>query len=160
VIGCVEAEAALLGALLQTNAPYVAHALAGQLEEGDFHDPRHRAVVVAMRQLVRADKPLDPVTVLGELRRSGLERCMTDDRSAGVFLTDLMTAAPTIASAGHYLDIVLEHRVRAEMVRLADRMTQAAEAASLDDVRAVMRDDITALATQLGRLNARQAVAA
>lgn len=112
MIGCVEAEAAFLGSLLMTGTSWIATGYLSQVEAEDFTDPRHRAVLEGMRQLVEAGGPVDPIALQGQLRRSGLERSMTDDRSAGVFLADLCAIPPSVGWVGHYLLVVLEHRVR------------------------------------------------
>lgn len=155
MIGSVEAEQAFLGCLLQIKGDFL-RLLVTQAEAGDFTDPRHAAVHTVMLQLHEERQPLDPVTVLGQLRRSGLERSMTADRDAGVFLADLMDATPTVGNVGYYLTILLEHRVRRECARLAERMTQAAEHEDLDVLRKVMHSDLPQLGDQWVRLNTRK----
>lgn len=157
MIGCPEAEAAFLGCLLQQVHPFVTTGYLRQVEERDFTDPRHRAVHAAMAQLVEAGQAVDPITVLGQMRRSGLERAMTADRDAGVFLADLMAAPPSVGSAGHYLRITLEHRVRVEVEATGVRLQQLAQAADVDTVREVLRVDVAELARIVGRLTAREA---
>lgn len=157
-IGSREAERAFLGCLLQLTGPVRAALIAAERE--DFTDPRHAAVFDAIRALYDQGQPSDPVTVLGQLRRAGLERCMTADKDAGVFLVDLMGATPSVGCVGHYLTILVEHRVRRECARLAERMTQAAEHDDLDVLRTMMRRDLDKLGAQWRRLNARTEVAA
>jgi replicative DNA helicase len=156
-IGSVEAERAFLGCLMQLGALDLL--ALGPVEPADFTDPRHAAILDAILVLFAAGQPSDPVTVLGQLRRSGLERSMTADRDAGVFLVDLLGATPSVGNAGHYLTILLEHRVRRDCARLAERITQAAEHDDLDVLRAAMNADLPALGKQWVRLNARTGAA-
>lgn len=100
-VGCVEAEAAVLGAIMRCPAAQ-SRALAGHLESEDFTDPRNRLVFGAIVDVLADRAHPDPVTLLGQLRRAGQERCWTADRSAGVFLFDLLGAAPVAANAGHF----------------------------------------------------------
>lgn len=151
-VGCPEAEAAVLGCLLSLPLR-PAREVAWTLQLEDFTDPRHRAVFEAIGDCMLADTPADPVTVLGELRRSGAESCMTDDRSAGVFLADLMAAAPVVASVQHYAQVVIEHRVRRRLVEAAERLRQMAERAQLDAVRGVALEEWTALSVAFNRLD-------
>jgi replicative DNA helicase len=152
-VGCPEAEAAVLGALLRMPHPD-AVALADRLEPADFVDPRHRAVFGAVTDLLAEGVTADPVTVLGELRRSGAERSMTADRSAGAFLADLLAAAPAVPSAGHYARVVIEHRARRRLHEAAERLSQVAGAACLTTVREVALDEWTAIIGQLDRVTA------
>lgn len=143
-IGCREAEAAVLGCVLQLPADEAA-VLADRLEVEDFVEPRHRAVLAAARALLLRHEPADPITVLGELRRTGLEASFTADRAAAVYLTDLLNAAPVLGSAGHYLRVVLEHRYRRRVLEAGERLQQAAGSSDLEDLHRLV-------ATEVGRI--------
>ena len=105
------AEAAVLGCLLQTTAAHARQVL-DRLTEQDWSVPQHAHVAQAIRALLEDGVPVDPVTVLGQLRRQGLENAHTSSRDTGVLLVELCQSAPTIASADHYTRIVLEHSYR------------------------------------------------
>ena len=81
-------EAALLGCLLQTTAAHARQVLA-RLAEQDWSVPQHAHVAQAIRALLEDGVPVDPVTVLGQLRRQGLENAQTANRDAGVLLIEL-----------------------------------------------------------------------
>ena len=102
------AEAAVLGCLLQTTATH-ARQITVRLTEQDWSVPQHAHVAQANCALLEGGAPVDPVTVLGQLRRQGLENAHTANRDAGVLLIELCHTAPTIASAGYYTQIVLKH---------------------------------------------------
>jgi replicative DNA helicase len=151
-VGCLEAERAVLGCLLSLPLR-PARDVAWTLQLEDFTDPRHRAVFAAISDCMLADVAADPVTVLGEMRRAGTESCMTDDRSAGTFLADLLAAAPVVASAGHYARVVVEHRARRRLVEAGERLRQVAERSPLDTVRDVALEEWTALSLAFNRLD-------
>lgn len=143
-VGCPEAEAAVLGCVLHLPAGQ-ARALVDRLEVEDFADPRHRGVLAAARALLQRGEPADPVTVLGELRRCGLEASFAADRSAGVFLVDLYAAAPAVASAGHYLRVVLEHGWRRRVLEAGVRLQQAAGQSAVEDLHQLVCDELGAI---------------
>jgi hypothetical protein len=110
------AEAAVLGCLLRADRQHAA-ALLGTFADEDLTVPQHRHVAAAARVLLKQGYPVDPVTVLGQLRRQGTENARTDNRDAGVLLVELCQAAPCVSNAGHYLRVVLEHAYRREPSR-------------------------------------------
>jgi replicative DNA helicase len=124
------AEAAVLGCLLRTHRQHAA-ALLGAFTDEDLTVPQHRHVAAAARVLLEQGHPIDPVTVLGQLRRQGSENARTDHRDAGVLLVGLCQAAPCVSNASHYLRIVLEHSYRRRAQQAAARLLQAAEAGTL-----------------------------
>ena len=160
MIASPAAEAALLGCLLQMQSPLVLRGFLAQVEDADFTDPRHVAVLTAMRQLVASGQPVDAITVEGQLRRSGVEAPMTADKRAAVFLIDLLAAPPSVGSVGHYLLVILEHAVRRSIETAGVRLQQVAGASSLDDAKDVTRTDCQELARQFGRLAARESAEA
>lgn len=125
------AEAAVLGCLLRTTRAHAAALLSAFVDE-DLTVPQHRHVAAAARALLEQQgHPIDPVTVLGQLRRQGTEHARTASRDAGVLLVELCQAAPSISNAGHYLRIVLEHAYRRRAQQTAGRLLQAAETGPL-----------------------------
>jgi len=149
-IGSVEAEAAVLGAVLRLPAA-AARPTVDLLEIEDFTDPRHRAVLVAAQSLLASDVPADHVALVGELRRTGVEKCFTADRSAGVYLLDLDRAAPAPTCAGHYARVVLEHRARRRIAEAGQRLQQAAGTSALADLHALLWTELRDAERHLGR---------
>ncbi len=156
-IGCPEAEAAVLGCLLLMTQ-VDADGLAMHLEVDDFVDPKHQAVFQAARDCLLDDTPADPVTVLGELRRTGAERSMTCDRPAGTFLADLLAAAPAVVNGGHYARVVVEHSFRRRLTVAADRLRQLAETGTLEHAAEVAHAEWLALHDLYDRFTAGPAV--
>jgi replicative DNA helicase len=151
-IGCPDAEAAILGCLLRLRWAE-AGALSDQLVPTDFVDPRHRAVFEAVIALVLDGTSPDPVTVLGELRRTGAERSMTCDKSAGVYLADLLAAAPAAVNGGHYARVVVEHRARRRLYEAGERLQQLAGTVPFPTVREVALDELAAVLAQVDRVS-------
>lgn len=151
VIGCVEAETAVLGCLLLLDRPG-AQAMADRLEPEDFTDPRHRLVLTGVRAVLEAGGRPDPVLVLAELRRSGAERSFLTDRSAGSFLVDLDAGTPVASNAGWYHRAVVEHRVRRRVQEAASRLEQVAGTGSMADVLAHVDAELAAVREQAERV--------
>jgi len=127
------AEAAVLGCALQTTPQYARALLAG-LAEQDFTVAQHAHIAAAITVLLGRGEPVDPVTVLGQLRRQGLEHAGTASKDAGVLLLELCQGAPTVASGSFYARIVLEHSYRRRVQRAAVRLLQGAGHLPLSDL--------------------------
>lgn len=131
-IGCLEAERAFLGCLLGLQSRSVIAPYLAQVEARDFTDARNAATLAVIRTVIEQPPHLaDPVLVVGELRRTGLEKCFTADRAAAVYLADLLEAPGSWGSVGAYLRILIEHRVRREVETFGVRLQQLAGTADL-----------------------------
>jgi replicative DNA helicase len=124
-VGCVEAGQAILGAAL-IGGPAARDAVAS-LESNDLTDTRQRAVLEAMHALIAREAPIEPTTVLGELRAGGSDVRMPAGRDCGVYLADLMEHAGNGHPSFH-LRVVLEYALRREVRQAGIRITQAAGA--------------------------------
>jgi replicative DNA helicase len=111
----VQAEQAVLGALLQDNAIF--GALSGVLEARDFYDASHAAIYQTASRLIAASKPADVVTVF--------EAGGHDLR----YLTELAVCVPTARHAPMHAQIVREHAARRAMAQLGGRLREDAFAA-------------------------------
>lgn len=113
------AEQSVLGALMQLPADRAADVIDG-LTSADFYDPRHGLVFAAITALRAEASPVDTVTVLTRLREQGdLSRV-----GGGPYLHDLIAATPTVASAGHYAEIIRGHAWRRRMCAHAAMIRQ------------------------------------
>ncbi len=146
-------EAAVLGCVLRGGTA-LASDLLRRLTEQDWTVPEHAHVAAAAALLLEQGEPVDPVTVLGQLRRQGLENARTANRDAGVLLVELCQAAPCTSNARHYLRIVLEHSYRRRAQQAATRLLQAAEAESLAGLSAVIASEHAALVQHQHRIHA------
>lgn len=92
------------------------------LEPGHFYDPKHRVVFAAMRNVRAANRPIDLVTVEGEIRREG-----NFDAIGGVaFLGELSCRVAIVDNAIDYVRTVQMHaRNRQAIVATAEALTRA-----------------------------------
>src|SRR5215218_6732962 len=115
----LEAEEAVLGALL--TAGRLLEDVAAVLEEADFYRPAHRTIWRAILQLTDRGQPTDPVTLLGELDRTG----GLADVGGGPFLHTLVQAVPTVANASHYAQLVAEAARRRRVIDLGIQLAHS-----------------------------------
>lgn len=104
----VEAEQSVLGSLLIDNDAL--GALSGAIAERDFYSPDHRAIFGSIARLIGRGSPADIITVHEE-GGHGL-----------VYLNQLAQCVPSARLAPAYAQIVREHAMRREAVRLADQL--------------------------------------
>jgi replicative DNA helicase len=135
----LEAEQAVLGALLE--AGRLLAEVAGQVEETDFYRPAHRVIWRAINTLADRGEPIDPITVLEELRRAG----QLDDVGGAAFLHTLLASVPTLANAAHYARLVADVAHTRRLHDLRTRLAHAdADPAALAQVAAELADTATA----------------
>lgn len=120
----VEAEQSLLGAVLLDNAAF--DAAGNQLRAADFYVGQHRVIWQACAELISANKPADPITVLVHLQAQ--DRA---EAAGGIqYLHELVQSVPSARSAGHYAGIVRQRAVCRELLRVAaDLQHEAMQAA-------------------------------
>lgn len=152
-IAFVGAERELLGALLVSSSA-AAQVILERLRDDDLTLPAHAIVLRAIRRLADAGLDVGPVSVLGELRRTG-EIASTalglGDGAAGVLLAELYGSAPVPLAAGHRLRIVLEHSARRRVQAAGLRLCQAAESGALAGVADIVSEELSAALAALGR---------
>lgn len=125
-----DAERAVLGAMLMDNR--CIGDVQAILTSGDFHNPKHEQIYVAVATLVSRQQPVDPIAVADQLRRTG------DLNHIGglAYLHQLINGAPVGASATWHADIVRRHAQLRTLAAISTRLHQAATAdgTDLDDV--------------------------
>lgn len=93
------AERSVLGAcLLNASAIEQAIEILGTNGEGVFFSDSHRLIYDAMVSLHKQNKPVDPVTLMGELAKT----CTHEQYGGPVALAELTRAVPTSANIHHY----------------------------------------------------------
>jgi replicative DNA helicase len=103
-----ELERALLGGLL-----FKPEQLAWMdVQEEDFHDPRHRVVLAAMLALYADKVAIDEVTLEAQLR---LERRF-EAIGGWAFLTPIVTKLPTTDNAEHYAEVLRRRRIERDLL--------------------------------------------
>lgn len=127
------AQAAVLGAML-IDADCIADVLADTSEQM-FVSGEYRTVYACMRDLFRAARPVDPVTVGAALKESA-------GRDYGELLVQLMDVTPTSANVGSYVEILKREsivwRLRGIGAALAETEDLPAAEALMEKANAAM----------------------
>ena len=127
----VAAEMSVLGGMLLSK-----DAIADVVEvikSGDFYRPAHQTIYDVILDLYGRGEPADPITVSGELTRTG-----DIGRIGGApYLHTLLSSVPTAANAGYYARIVAERAVLRRLVEAGTRIVQlgyASDGGEVDDL--------------------------
>src|SRR3954454_25042336 len=100
----IEAEQAVLGAILQSDRTHYAYIIEEGLREQDFYRERHRTIFAAIVGLFVASEPIDVLTVTEHLRAHG----KLEDAGGQAEIDALTAAAPSVGALRHYGHIVKE----------------------------------------------------
>ena len=114
----MDAERSVLGAMLQDrNALLLANEA---LSPDDFYSPAHREIFAAMRTLFNQSQPIDLVTVITELTRTG----KVDGVGGMDYLIDLTGYVPSTANARAYIKIIEEKSTLRKLINASGEITQ------------------------------------
>lgn len=115
-----EAEQAVLGAMLFDER--AVNDCVEALVEDDFYVEAHRIVFRAMRAMWNENRPVDLVTVMAELRAMDA----IEPVGGATYLAQLLDAVPTVAHHRYYSQLVIEERLRRDLI--ANAIDMAADA--------------------------------
>jgi len=116
----IEAEQALLGALLFDNEVY--YRVGDWLKAEHFYDPLHARIYETASRLIISGSLADAVVLKSQFERdAGMQEI-----GGVVYLADLMREAPDPASATEYARLVYDLALRRELIRFGGDLTQAA----------------------------------
>ena len=134
----IDAEHATVGALLL--APGELRQVAGWLLPEDFTRPVCGEVYGVVARMAGEGQPVDPVTVLAELRRQGRLR---SDGYPTMELVRMVEAVPSPLSVGYYGRLVLEAAVFRRVEQAGTRLVQAGSSGrgEVEDVFGLIRDE-------------------
>ena len=136
----IEAEQALLGALLFDNAAY--ERLNDQLQARHFYEPFHARLYAAIEEYVRKGQLAEPIVIMERFRRDA-----AFDELGGVrYLADLVDRAPPAANAADYARVIYDLALRRDLIRIGGEI---AATASHGDPTRTARDQIEAAEQQL-----------
>ena len=135
----LEAEQALLGAILFDNAAY--ERIGDALKAPHFYEPFHQRLFQAMEDHIRKGQLAEPIVLVERFRRDpGFEEL------GGLrYLADLVDRAPPAANAADYARVIHDLALRRELIRLGGDIS--AQAAGDPDASA--RDQIEQAEQQL-----------
>ena len=122
----VQAEQALLGALLANNKAY--ERVSEFLAPDHFADPVHGRIFAAVSRRVEAGQLADAVTLRAELEHSGA----LDEVGGTSYLGQLLAAMVGIINAGEYGRAIYDAWVRRQLVDLGETMVNNAFGAGTD----------------------------
>jgi len=122
----LEAEMALLGAVLANNRQY--ERVGEYLTADRFADPVHGRIFEACGRLIERGQLATPVTLNTLFAQSG----ELDDYGGTAFLARLASAVPLVGAAGDYGREIYDCYLRRELIDLGEEVVETAFAADLD----------------------------
>ncbi len=138
----LEAEQALLGAVLFDNAAY--ERLSDRLQGRHFHEPFHQRLFAAMEEHIRKGQLAEPIVLMERFRRDPAFEELGGLR----YLADLVDRAPPAANAPDYGRVIYDLALRRDLIRLGGEMALAAN----QDVETEAREQIEQAEQELYRL--------
>ena len=123
----MEAEQALLGALLYDNEIY--HRVSSIVEAKHFYNPLHVNIFRAMASLIEHGKLADAIVLKNRFAK--------DDTLADIggveYLALLLEQAPPGSTAPEYAKLIFDMAMRRELIRLSDEMSTLAKDQNSED---------------------------
>src|SRR5580698_2413068 len=117
----VEAEQALLGALLYDNGAY--ERLNDALQAAHFYEPFHGRLFAAIEANIRRGQLADPTLLAGQFERDAAFQELGGVR----YLADLVDRAPPAARAADYGRAIYDLAIRRELIRIGGDISKNAE---------------------------------
>lgn len=111
----IEAEQALLGAILMNNEAY--HVAAPLVGKDDFYEQAHQEIFDVLAKIVSAGKKADPITAKTQLRPDLME-----GMTMAEYLARLATMAVTVINSADYATIIRDLSKRRSLMSIADGM--------------------------------------
>lgn len=116
----IESERSVLGAIL-LNSECINLVYEKIKNSEYFYRSNNREIYDAMCELLKADTPIDMVTLSSEL----LKRGMLENVGGITYLTELTGAVPSVANVEHYADIVVEkYKLRRLITELSKSVSE------------------------------------
>jgi replicative DNA helicase len=134
----IEAEQALLGALLYDNAAY--ERLSDLLQARHFFEPFHQRLFAAIEEHIRKGMLAEPIVLMERFKREPAFEELGGLR----YLADLVDRAPPAANAPDYARVVYDLALRRDLIRIGGDIAAAA-----NDGDRTARDHIEAAEAQL-----------
>ncbi|WP_240233075.1 replicative DNA helicase [Devosia lacusdianchii] len=115
----VEAEQALLGALLLNNDAF--YRVSDFLEPIHFYEPIHRDIYELAGKIIRAGKSADPTTI-----KTHLPEQLLPDVTMAQYLARLAAEATTVLNAADYGQAIYDLAIRRNLILVGEEMVQVA----------------------------------
>jgi replicative DNA helicase len=136
----IEAEQALLGALLYDNAAY--ERVIDKLNGQHFHEPFHGRLFTAIETHIRKGQLAEPILLADEFKRDPAFEELGGLR----YLADLVDRAPPAANAPDYARVIYDLALRRELIRIGGEISAEAQTGDPDKTA---RDQIEQAEQQL-----------
>jgi replicative DNA helicase len=136
----LEAEQALLGALLFDNAAF--ERLSDQLQPRHFYEPFHARLFAAIEDFIKKGHMAEPIAMMERFRQDAAFQELGGLR----YLADLVDRAPPAANAPEYGRLIHDLALRRELIRIGGDL---AASASHGDPKLTAKDQIEAAEQQL-----------
>ncbi len=135
----LEAEQALLGAILFDNAAY--ERIGDALKAEHFYEPFHARLFAAMEEHIKKGQLAEPIVLMERFRRDAAFEELGGLR----YLADLVDRAPPAANAADYARVIHDLALRRELIRIGGDISTGAVA----DAEHTARDQIEQAEQQL-----------
>ena len=135
----IEAEQALLGAVLFDNSAY--ERLSDALKAQHFYEPFHQRLFAAMEEHIRKGQLAEPIVLMERFRRDPAFEELGGLR----YLADLVDRAPPASNAADYGRVIHDLALRRELIRIGGDITVQANA----DAESTAREQIEQAEQQL-----------
>jgi replicative DNA helicase len=116
----IEAEQALLGAVLFDNAAY--ERLSDQLQSRHFYEPFHQRLFAAMEEYIRKGQLAEPIVLMERFKQDSAFQELGGLR----YLADLVDRAPPAANAADYGRLVYDLALRRDLIRIGGEIALSA----------------------------------
>src|SRR6201992_3379835 len=130
----IEAEQALLGAVLFDNAAY--ERLSDQLQARHFYEPFHQRLFAAMEEYIRKGQLAEPIVLMERFKQDPAFNELGGLR----YLADLVDRAPPAANAPDYGRLIYDLALRRDLIRIGGEMALNAR----NDPESTAKDQIEA----------------
>lgn len=115
----VQAEQSVLGGLMLDNSAW--DQIADRVVEGDFYRREHQLIFRAIESLADRTQPFDVITLSEALERHG----QLEDAGSLAYLGRLAKDTPSAANIRAYADIVREHSVMRQLIRVGTEIADS-----------------------------------
>src|SRR5580698_1773773 len=136
----LEAEQALLGALLFDNAAF--ERLGDQLQARHFYEPLHARLYAAVEEHIRKGQLAEPIMLIDRFK----DDPAFEELGGLRYLADLVDRAPPAANAADYGRVVYDLALKRDLIRIGGEI---AVTATRGDAELSARDQIEAAEQQL-----------
>ncbi|MEO6340676.1 MAG: replicative DNA helicase [Caulobacteraceae bacterium] len=135
----MEAEQALLGAILYDNAAY--ERLTDRLQARHFYEPFHARLFASMEEHIRKGQLAEPIVLMERFRRDPAFEELGGLR----YFAELVDRAPPAANAADYARVIYDLALRRDLIRIGGEMANIA----VHDPEQTARDQIESAEQQL-----------